>query len=536
MFVAGEKLTTEFSQGARVLLWMVSLLERTSEVVNSPPTYKGCGANFLGVTAFWVFFLEKIMDKYKMIPLDRDSKEHLYIQLANGIEKMIADGELNEKDQLPPIRKLADLLDVNTVTVVNAYKHLEQKGRVFKKIGSGTFVVPLDADVNFDDEALPSSTVGYDFSSTSPTGNLFPVQAFKKAINSVLDSEGGAAFSYQESKGYHKLREAITEYLLTYDVETTAEDVQIISGAQQGIDIVTKSILEYGDYILVESPTYAGAIATFRSKGLNIIEIPIQRNGINFENLENIAKRFRPKLFYTMPNFQNPTGYTYSDEEKKTLLELSKKYDFYIMEDDYATELNFSTEVIHSIKAIDTYDQVIYIKSFSKIFMPGLRLGFMLSPTRIANQVIMAKHTTDISTSGLIQRAFCWYLNTGDWKHQISKIRLIMGNRSKVAIEALEKYMPKEVTYEIPKGGINIWLKLPETLDATKLELLAKERGVYIVAGDAFYVSKSKTNDFRLSVAVISKDRIDEGVKILSECVQHLLKDEAQSLNRLRTI
>jgi DNA-binding transcriptional MocR family regulator len=477
------------------------------------------------------------MERYKEINLDRNSKEHLYIQLANAIEKMIVGGDLTEKDKLPPIRKLADALDVNTVTIVNAYKYLEQKGRVFKKLGSGTFIVPLDSEVTFDEEGPLPHTAGYDFSLTSPTGNLFPVQAFKKAINGVLDTEGGSAFSYQESRGFLELRQAITEYLNEYDIQTTAADIQIISGAQQGIDIVTKSILEYGDYILVESPTYAGAIATFRSKGLNIIEIPIRRNGINFESLESIAKRFKPKLFYTMPNFQNPTGYTYSDDEKKRLLELSKKYDFFILEDDYATELNFSTETIHSMKAIDDLDQVIYIKSFSKIFMPGLRLGFMISPKRIANKIILAKHTTDISTSGLIQRAFCWYLNTGDWKHQISKIRLIMGNRSKVALEALDKYMPEEVAYQVPKGGINIWLELPEALDASKLELLAKERGVLIVAGDAFYASKSTSNDFRVSVAAISKDRIDEGIRLLSECVQTLLDREAdQSLEKLKTI
>ncbi len=477
------------------------------------------------------------MEKYKQIPLDRESKEHLYIQLSNGIEHMIVSGELTEKDKLPPIRKLADALDVNTVTVVNAYKHLEQKGRVFKKLGSGTFIVPLDREVAFDDEVSQPTVEGFDFSSTSPTGNMFPVTAFKKAINAVLDSEGGAAFSYQESKGYEQLRVAITEYLEEYEIQTTAADIQIVSGAQQGIDIVTKSILEYGDYILVESPTYAGAIATFRSKGLNIIEIPVTRNGLHFENLENIIKRFKPKLFYTMPNFQNPTGYTYSDDEKKQLLELSKTYDFFILEDDYATELNFSSETIHSIKAIDTMDQVIYIKSFSKIFMPGLRLGFMISPKRIANKIILAKHTTDISTSGLIQRAFCYYLNTGDWKHQISKIRLIMGNRCKVAFESLEKHMPREVTYERPKGGIIIWVRLPQTLDASKLELVAKERGVSIVSGDVFYATKTLTNEFRISIAAIGKDRIDEGVRILSDCVRLLLEDENnQTLDRLTTI
>lgn len=516
--------------------WYASF-ERTSEAVNSPPTYKGCGANFLGTTAFWVLFLEISMDRYKKIPLDRESKEHLYMQLAYGIEEMIVNGELTEKDKLPPIRKLAEALDVNNVTVVNAYKYLEQKGRVYKKLGSGTFIVPLDQHTVYDEEVPMPEETGYDFSSTSPTGNLFPVQAFKKAINAVLDNEGGAAFSYQESKGYEALRSSIVNYMSAYDVEATAEDIQIVSGAQQGIDIVTKSILEYGDYILVESPTYAGAIATFRSKGLNIIEIPITRNGIHFENLENIAKRFKPKLFYTMPNFQNPTGYTYTDEEKQKLLALSKTYDFFILEDDYATELNFTTEKIHSIKAMDDMDQVIYIKSFSKIFMPGLRLGFMISPKRIANQIILAKHTTDISTSGLIQRAFHHYLTTGDWKNQISKIRLIMGNRSKVALDALQKYMPREVQYEVPKGGINIWIRLPETIDATKLELLAKERSVSIVAGDAFYVSKSMTNDFRLSIAAIGKDRIDEGIRILSECVKTLLTDEAgYQLDRITTI
>jgi len=211
------------------------------------------------------------MEKYKKIPLDRESKEHLYMQLAYGIEEMIVNGELTEKDKLPPIRKLAEALDVNNVTVVNAYKYLEQKGRVYKKLGSGTFIVPLDQHTVYDEEVPMPEETGYDFSSTSPTGNLFPVQAFKKAINAVLDNEGGAAFSYQESKGYEALRSSIVNYMSAYDVEATAEDIQIVSGAQQGIDIVTKSILEYGDYILVESPTYAGAIATFRSKGLNII-------------------------------------------------------------------------------------------------------------------------------------------------------------------------------------------------------------------------------------------------------------------------
>ena len=169
--------------------------------------------------------------------------------------------------------------------------------------------------------------------------------------------------------------------------------------------------------------------------------------------------------------------------------------------------------------------------------MPGLRLGFMISPKRIANKIILAKHTTDISTSGLIQRAFQQYLDTGDWKNQISKIRLIMGNRCREVIIALEKYMTVEVQFEEPKGGINLWVKLPETVDASKLELLAKERGVFIVAGDAFYVSKSSTSDFRISVAAIGKDRIEEGIKILSECVRELLHEESnQNLEKLTTI
>ncbi len=467
------------------------------------------------------------MDRYTQINLSKSSKEHLYIQLANGIENMIICGDFEGNDKLPSIRKLSELLDINRITVVNAYKYLEEKGRVYKKSGSGTYIIPLEGDTYYEDEVSAADTEVYDFFSTSPSANLFPVIAFKNAINYVLDTEGGLAFGYQESKGYRELRESITEYLLNWNINVSADRIQILSGAQQGIDIVAKTILEYGDSVILESPTYAGAIATFKSKAVNIIDIDMTRDGIDFERLEELVIKFKPKLFYTMPNFQNPTGYTYTDSEKRKILELSDKYNFYILEDDYATELNYCSESIYSIKSMDVRDKVIYIKSFSKIFMPGLRLGFMITPEKISNEIVLAKHTTDISTSGLTQRAFCKYFKTGDWKHQISKIRLIMGNRMALALECLEQYMPNSVKYYSPKGGVNIWIELPDGIEAKKLMFLARQKSVMLASGEVFYVSANNKNMFRLSISAIKKDMIRQGIIILSQVIEELLQEQS---------
>ncbi|EOD01636.1 PLP-dependent aminotransferase family protein [Caldisalinibacter kiritimatiensis] len=483
------------------------------------------------------------MDKFKNIKLNRENSQHLYIQLSNAIKKMIVTGELEPDTKLPPIRKLANKLGVNNVTIVNAYKHLENENYVYKKVGSGTFVKPkieyqemglhVPIDTEFNSVGNDSKLINYDiitndvtinFASGMPTPDLFPVSDFKKALNEILDTDKGNAFGYQESQGFYPLRCSIKNYIKSYNIDSETENIQIISGAQQGIDIISKALIDYGDVVFIESPTYRGAIASFKSRSARIIEIPIQEDGINIKSLENKLKVFTPKFIYVMPNFQNPTGYTYSNNKKEKLLDLAKKYDFYIIEDDYLSELSFNNLKGFPLKSIDKYDRVIYIKSFSKIFMPGLRLGFMIFPLSVYNDVISAKHVSDISTSGLIQRTFNLYLRKGIWQKHIQYMQTIYKKRFQIMTNSLNKYLPKQVHINLPKGGLNFWISLPNGFSSNELYNLCIKNNIVIVPGSVFYKDKNDSNYFRLNTASVYTEQIDEGIKKLSNILIQFLK------------
>ncbi len=469
------------------------------------------------------------MNPYQSIDLDRDKKEHLYLQLFKALEVMIASGRLRPHQKLPPIRKLAELLDVNNVTIVNAYKLLEEGSLVYKKVGSGTFVTPQEEEVQAD--ALVSNArqnqTEISFAQSSPTADLFPVSDFKMVLNEVLDRDKGMAFSYQASWGYSPLRESVVDYLKDSNIHVEPDVIQVISGAQQGIDIVSKAILNYGDYVLVEAPSYTGAIAAFKMKGANIIEVPMAQDGIHIEAFKEAVKKYKPKLFYTMPNLQNPTGYTYSLEKKKAVLEVAAENRLWILEDDYASDLFFHDEEGKSLKCLDTVDRVIYIKSFSKIYMPGLRLGFMAAPKRLGQELVVAKHITDISTSGLIQRAFDLYLRRGLWKQQIDSMRRIFKERYDAAVIAIDSYMPNDCSYHQPEGGLNFWIQMPAYLNADSFAQYAHGKGIEIVSGSAFYFTQGKSHCFRISVAGVYLEQIDPWIEKLMETLNEYIESHS---------
>jgi DNA-binding transcriptional MocR family regulator len=484
------------------------------------------------------------MDKYRHIKLKRDSREHMYIQLFNAIRGLIEKNVIKSDDKLPPIRKLAELLDINNVTVVKAYDLLESKGYVYKKVGSGTFVSDKRMDSNFiatyedGEEEIYKSLKLMDrgqiqikdnminFASATPTPELFPVEDFKDVLNEVLDRDKGLAFGYQASKGYYPLRESITKYLEAYNINTSVENIQIISGAQQGIDVISKALLNYGDTVIVESPTYTGAIATFKSRGVRIYEVPTNEEGIDLDVLEDYFKKHNPKLIYTMPNFHNPTGYSYSSQKKKRFLELAYKYNVIVIEDDYLSDLNFYTKENMTLKSMDNNENVIYIKSFSKIFMPGLRLGFLIVPLKLNNDILAAKHTSDISTSGLIQRAFDLYLRKDIWKKHIIYMKKIYKERFDTMIDSLEKLMPEEVLWGNPKGGINFWIGLPHGFSASELYTESINKNVVFVPGGVFYPSGKDNRFLRLSIAAVYPKDIEKGIEILSDTINKYIKKE----------
>lgn len=469
---------------------------------------------------------------YEFIHLDKESTEPMYIQIYNAIKGFIENGSLKPHDKLPAIRGLSSKLSVNNVTIVNAYKMLEQNGLVYSKVGSGTFVKGEESteidfskqDSNVRGHGPKEGTVHenkseINFATLTPDPHFFPVKEFKEAMNEVLDRDGGYAFAYQEAKGYYPLRESLKDYILNRKVEVDIEDIHIISGAQQGIDIVSKALINLGDTIVVESPTYTGALAAFRSRGANIIDVPIIKDGMDLNLLEDALKKYSPKLIYVMTSFQNPTGISYSSEIKEGLLHLAKKYNVYILEDDYLPELRFDNSENYPIKALDNDDRVIYLKSFSKIFMPGIRLGFLAVPKSLTSNIMSAKHTSDISTSSLMQRTFDLFLRREKWYSHIEKMNKIYRKRYEITLKAIRENAPF-IEFDAPHGGLHMYLKTD--IDSLMLSSITKQRGASIVPGRVFYLDSRDDNYFRLSYAAVDDDKIEEGIKIIKNSYMDL--------------
>ncbi|MDD4658567.1 MAG: PLP-dependent aminotransferase family protein [Eubacteriales bacterium] len=454
------------------------------------------------------------------IQIQRESNEPLYTQIASALAEAIESGRLAPDTRLPSIRALAAALEVNTVTVVTAYKNLEQQGYVWSRVGSGTFVRPAPPAETTRQIYIPHN--GINFASATPTPEIFPVADFQRLLNQVLDRDGGHAFGYQESQGWQPLREAMQKYLANSGIHTPVENIHIISGGQQGIDLAAKILANPGDTIFVEGPTYHGAIASFQSRGARIVAIPLEKDGPNLRELKQALRRHKPRLFYVMPNFQNPTGYSYSTQKKQALLDLAREHQFIIVEDDYLSELSFDHTSRQPLKAMDSQDQVMYIKSFSKILMPGLRLGLTIAPAPLNHGIGAAKQFSDISSSGLLQRTLDLYLREQAWHQHIQAMRKFYSARYQAALKALAEYLPKEVRFTAPGGGLHLWLKLPQGISGDQLYQRCLRENILITPGSFFAPSGRYDQWFRLSYAAAGEDEIFKGVETMGRIIKEI--------------
>jgi len=493
-------------------------------------------------------------DIFASIKLDPALGRPLYVQLYESIKKMLEEGILPPDFRLPSIRRLADLLNVNQVTVVSAYKLLISNGYAYSKTGSGTYTTetipsfqPQDTQIDnytaITDEVYYNEDISFmssreikidsntiNFASATPTPDLFPVDNFKKALDEVLERDRGNAFSYQEGQGFYPLRESIAS-VICEGLACSSSDIQIISGAQQGIDIISKAFLRQGDYVITESPTYTGAVAVFKSRGARIIDVDIAEDGPNLNIIEYNLKKYKPRLIYTIPSFQNPTGYSYSNAKRIELIRLAEKYNAYIIEDDYVSEMDFDGRSYLSLKSLDSSGRVIFIKSFSKIFMPGLRLGYMIVPSNLKHKVLEAKHTTDISTSGLIQRAFDLYIREGFWNSHMKYVYEIYKERYFKAINTLKENLPNYVNFNVPGGGLNIWLTFQNDFPVDKLYKNCSSGNIVFAPGRIFYSSTPvyKAASIRLSFAAVYTDKIDEGISKLCAIIRNINDSKSTS-------
>lgn len=449
-----------------------------------------------------------------------------YIQITTHLKKLIDNRYIKDGEKLPTIRELSNMLNVNKVTIVNAYKKLKADGYAYQKVGSGTYAKRREFISSFSREyskilkELSSNELEniIDFTGETNSEVYFPIEDFKHVINKVLDRDGGNALITKESLGYENLRKTINKSF--WNGKLDLNNILIVSGAQQGIDIASKAIVNINDNVVVEKPTYGGAISVFKWRRANIFELDLQHDGIDLHELEEVLKKNNISCFYTMSYFHNPTGVSYSLEKKLKLLELANKYDFYIIEDDYLSELIYDNNIKHEpLKSLDKYERVIYIRSFSKVFLPGIRLGYMITPSSFNETIQSSKINTDIATSSLMQRALELYISEGLWKKNIDYQQRLYKEKYLLMKELINKELSDKVSYIDPKGGLYFYLEIKnKNINSQELFYKLKKKKIFITPGTILFKDSSNGNYFfRISFSQVSKKKIVEGINLIKE-------------------
>lgn len=460
---------------------------------------------------------------YKNLILKKNEK--IYLQIYFYLKEKIEKEKI--KGKLLPIRELAKQLNISPSTVVKAYDELEKNGLVTKKEGSGIYIkYEKYKNIYLEDHMeVENFKYGYfnpefkiDFASATPNETILPMKSLKKAINFVLDRDKESAFLYEDPRGYFYLRKTIVDRLKKEEnTDIKIENIQLVSGAQQGINMFAKSFLSVGDTVVVECPTYKGATDTFKKIGCKVLEISMNKDGYSIKELEKILKTKNIKLFYTMTNFQNPTGISTSLEKKIKLLQLANKNNFYILEDDGLSDLYFSKEKPSTLKSLDNSNRVIYIKSYSKIFMPGLRLAYIATPDR-SNISISSKEASGIVLSGLNQRAFQYLLENHDWDKHMKKAREVFKEKQKLMYESLTSI--KDISFFKPKGGLTFWVKLPIGVSSKAIYLKLLSNNIGILPGILF--SDKLDDHIRISFAQCNNEDIKNGILCLENAINSL--------------
>lgn len=357
------------------------------------------------------------------------------------------------------------------------------------------------------------------FAGGLPAPELFPVDEMKTVIQKVLEKDGQAALQYSTTEGFKPLRDIIAKQRMVREgVNVTGDDIIMTSGSQQGIEFSAKLFVNEGDTIICESPSYLGAINAFKAYQPNFTEIEMDEHGIIIEKLEEeLKKNKRVKMIYTIPDFQNPTGITMSDDRRKRIAELAKEYKVPVIEDNPYGELIFEGTTHPSIKSFDKDGWVIYLGTFSKTFCPGLRLGWICASPEILEKYVIIKQGVDLQCSTLDQRAAALFMQTYDLNEHVEEIKKVYGNRRKLMLESMDKFFPKEVKHTNPYGGLFTWVDLKESLDSAEILQEALKENVAYVPGGPFFPNGGHKNNFRLNYSCMPEDKIVEGIKRLGK-------------------
>lgn len=465
---------------------------------------------------------------------------------------MISSGVLKPGDKLPANRELAKTLDVNRNTVTTAYADLEADGLIASHVGRGTFITdiapPKSVAPPQQERPQPSpmmwstllgTTQGdrwlnglllsqqrkdtISFAHGLPSPELFPLEDFRRSVDRVLRREGRTLLHLGLSSGYGPLQDYIASQMALAGIKTRSEEILITNGCQQSLDLIRRVLVEPGDEVVIENPTYPGAISVFCNSNARYITVPVGDNGMNLDALEDVLSQRRPKLIYTIPTFHNPTGVRMDMASRRRMIEIAAKYRVPIVEDDIYGELHYDVPVYPSLKALDEPGVVISINSFSKVGFPGLRVGWIAAPRIVTEHLNVVKQNCDLHASLLTQAALYEFSRHGLLARHIKRVKKAYVLRRDAMLEALEKYFPEEATWIKPGGGMAIWVKLPRTLNASEILVHAAERGVIFSPGDHFYANLPEKNLMRLCFTIASPSTIEEGIKRLGAVIKERL-------------
>lgn len=491
------------------------------------------------------------------IEIRRDTKEPVHLQIQRGLRLALSTGTLRPMDQLPPVRLLAAQLGVNRLTVLKALSALRRCGAIIGRRGRGYTVAdnPLQklkgtsewppsrrlnplllgddieparagkAETSFEALSAVNQPGGFlSFAAGSPAPEFYPRAQLKGLAGRAIGASRPWSFGYAAPEGLPELRERLLERLQLRGIDLTGQELLITSGAQQALDLLARSVPRRWGIVLTESPTYFGGLAAFERSGFAVQGIPLDGNGVNVDALERRLQRTAYDLLYLIPTFHNPTGLTTGEGRRQELLQLATSHHLLVVEDDPFSEIRFTGKPVRSLMQLRGATKMLQIGSFSKSLMPALRLGWALGPPEVIGPMKALKAADDICSSTLSQLLVAHCLASGVYDRHLRKIRREYRKRCKTLVAAISRHFPVEVRHTVPKGGLYLWVELPERVNAVNLLLLARRAGVDYMAGPLFFPGGRRgTNCLRLNFSLHGVGEIDRGMQILGELFNRAL-------------
>lgn len=494
-----------------------------------------------------------------IIEINRESRVPLYEQIVVQVRELIGRGALRRGDRLPANRELARALGVNRSTVTTAYDELAADGLINSHVGRGTYVsaapplrrngdeggngrqispMPWSAILAAEERkgwlsGMLDATGGREtisFAYGLPSADLFPLDEFRRATDRVLRREGRNLLQLGSSLGYEPLLQYIAAQMRLAGAEVEADEILITNGCQQSLDLISRVLARPGDEVVIENPTYPGALGVFCGRGTKYVGLPVGTSGPDLDLLEDLLAQRRPKLIYVVPSYQNPTGVTMDLKARHRLIELAARARVPIIEDDIYRELRYDGPAPPPLKALDRYGLVIYVNSFSKTSFPGLRVGWVAAPRIVIDHLHAEKQRSDLQASLLLQAAIYEFARQGSLARHIARSRKTYAQRRDAMLDALARHFPAEAEWTRPSGGMAIWIKLPAGINTSQLLLQAVEAGVVFSPGESFYCSAPDSNRLRLTFTQSTPDEIEQGIERLGA----LIKSRLAHLKRQR--